>query len=254
MLRTRIIPSLLVQNGELVKTTLFKDPKYIGDPINAIKIFNEKEADEIFLIDIDATTKNKDPNYELIKRIAAECRMPLSYGGGIRTKDQALKLISLGVEKVIVSSAGLYDFKIFEDIKNSIGSQSLAICLDIKKQGSNNYEIRTHNGSKIYTQSILGVIEEVNKINPGELVINCIDKDGTMKGFDLSLANEIKKRISIPLTLLGGCGSLEDIKELIMNCGEATGAAVGSFFVFKGKFRAVLISYPTWEQKNKFNF
>ena len=253
MLRTRIIPSLLIQNGELVKTTLFKDPKYVGDPINAIKIFNEKEADEIFLIDIDATIKNKEPNYELIKRIAAECRMPLSYGGGIKTNDQALKLISLGVEKVIVSSAGLYNFNIFEDITNSIGSQSLAICLDVKKQ-DNNYEIRTHNGSKAYTKSLFSVIEKVNEINPGELVINCIDKDGTMEGFDISLAVEIKKRISIPLTMLGGCGSLEDIKKLIINCGEATGAAAGSFFVFKGKFRAVLISYPTSEQKNKFLF
>ena len=253
MLRTRIIPSLLIQNGELVKTTLFSDPKYIGDPINAIKIFNEKEADEIFLIDIDATTKNKDPDYELIKRIANECRMPLSYGGGIKTNDQALKLISLGVEKVIVSSAGLYDFNIFKDITNSIGSQSLAICLDLKKQ-DNNYEIRTHNGSKAYTKSLFSVIEKVNEINPGELVINCIDKDGTMKGFDINLDVEIKKRISIPLTILGGCGSFEDIKKLIINCGEATGAAVGSFFVFKGKFRAVLISYPTLEEKNKFIF
>lgn len=250
MLRPRIIPCLLIQDSGLVKTVRFKDPKYVGDPINAVKIFNEKEADELIVVDIDATVNGKEPNYKQIANLAAECRMPLCYGGGISTPEQARKIIALGVEKVAISSAALANPELITRIADEIGRQSVVVVLDHKKRLlGKQQDVWTHNGKRNTKRSVLDVAVEMEKFGAGEIVINSIDNDGQMKGYDVELAVELRKVVSIPVTILGGGGSLEHIGAVISACG-VVGVAAGSFFVFKGPYRAVLISYPNAEQKD----
>lgn len=251
MLRPRIIPCLLIQDGGLVKTVKFKDPKYVGDPINAVKIFNEKEADELIVIDIDATVNNVEPNYKQIANLAAECRMPLCYGGGIRTAEQAKKIIALGVEKVAISSAVLENPALITQIAEEIGSQSVVVVLDYKSRMlSKAIDVWTHNGTRNTKRSVLEVALEVEKLGAGEIVINSIENDGRMKGYDIDLALKLRQSVHIPITILGGGGSLEDMRSVVAACG-VVGVAAGSFFVFKGSYRAVLISYPSAQQKDE---
>jgi len=250
MLRPRIIPCLLVKNGGLVKTVRFGNPKYVGDPINAVRIFNEKEVDELFVADIDATVQGREPDYTMIKNLAAECRMPLCYSGGVRTVEQIQRIISLGVEKVAVSSAAVHDPKLLSDAAKMVGSQSVVAVMDVKKSQANcNYEIWTHNGSKPTGKSPAEFARQVESLGAGEVVINSIDNDGMMKGYDLALVRTIRESINLPITVLGGAGSLKDIRELI-NIFGIIGAAAGSLFVFKGVYRAVLINYPSRSEKD----
>jgi len=250
MLRPRIIPCLLIQDGGLVKTTRFKEPKYVGDPINAVKIFNEKEADELIVLDIDASVKGVEPNYKQIAHLAVECRMPLCYGGGIRTAEQAKKIISLGVEKVAISAAAMNDPLLVTRIAEEIGRQSVVVVLDYKQRLlSKNQDVWTHNGTRNTKRNVLDVALEMERLGAGEIVINSIDNDGRMKGYDVSLAAKLRKTINIPITVLGGGGSLEDMHKVVAECG-VVGVAAGSFFVFKGPYRAVLISYPSDKQKD----
>ena len=249
MLRPRITPCLLVRNGGLVKTVHFGEPKYVGDPINAVKIFNEKEADELIVLDIDATAQGAQPNFRLIAQFAAECRMPLCYGGGIKTVEQAKAIIGLGVEKVAISSAALESPRLISVIAEEIGSQSVVVVLDVKKRlAAGDYEVWTHNGQKNSGMSPVQIAQEAESHGAGEIVVNSIDNDGQMKGYDLELALWVRKAIRLPLTVLGGAGSLADIGRLIAACG-VVGAAAGSLFVFKGSYRAVLINYPGQGQK-----
>lgn len=248
MLRPRIVPCLLVHEGGLVKTQNFRTPKYVGDPINAVKIFNEKEADELMVLDIDATVLGCEPNFKLIAQLAAECRMPLSYGGGIKSVEQANRIIGLGVEKVAVSSAALTAPELVTSIAAGIGRQSVVVVLDVKKTFSGNYEVYTHNGLRGTGRSAIDVARQAEQLGAGEIVINSIDRDGQMKGYDLILAARVREAVSLPMTVLGGAGSLADIGELIGSCG-VVGAGVGSLFVFKGSYRAVLINYPDPAQK-----
>lgn len=251
MLRPRIIPCLLVQDGGLVKTVKFKDPKYVGDPINAVKIFNEKRADELIVVDIDATSKGLEPNYKMISNLAMECRMPLCYGGGIRTVDQARKIISLGVEKVAISSAALDDMSLITEIAEEIGKQSVVVVLDVKKRLlGRNFDVWTHNGTRNTKKEFIEVAREVEKRGAGEIVINSIDEDGKMTGYDLDLARRLREAVKIPVTILGGAGSLDDIGKVIQACGTV-GVSAGSLFVFKGPYKAVLISYPDIHQKDE---
>ena len=250
MLRPRIIPCLLVHEGGLVKTTGFKDPKYVGDPINAVKIFNEKEADELVVLDIDATVKGAEPDYRLIAHLAAECRMPLCYGGGVRTAEQAKRIIGLGVEKVSISAAAIAEPDLISRIAGEIGSQSVVVVLDVRKRMlGKDYEVWTHNGRTNTKRSALDVAVQVQALGVGEIVVNSIDDDGKMKGYDLTLASRLRQALHVPLTVLGGAGSLADIGKLIETCG-VVGAAAGSLFVFKGSYRAVLINYPNPSQKD----
>ncbi|MBZ9782642.1 AglZ/HisF2 family acetamidino modification protein [Pseudomonas sp. REP124] len=251
MLRPRIIPCLLIQDGGLVKTVKFKDPKYVGDPINAVKIFNEKEADELIVIDIDATVNNAEPNYKQIANLAAECRMPLCYGGGIRTAKQAKEIIALGVEKVAISSAALDNPALITQIAEEIGSQSVVVVLDYKSRMlSKACDVWTHNGTRNTKRNVLDVALEVEKLGAGEIVINSIENDGRMKGYDIDLAQKLRQTVHIPITILGGGGSLGDMRNVVDACG-VVGIAAGSFFVFKGAYRAVLISYPSAQQKDE---
>lgn len=251
MLRPRLIPCLLVHNGGLVKTVGFKDPKYVGDPINAVKIFNEKEADELIVLDIDATANKAEPDYKLIAQLAAECRMPLCYGGGVRTAEQAKKIVGLGVEKVAVSAAAIEDSTLISRIAREIGRQSVVIVLDVKKRlPGMDFEVWTHNGR---TNTKLNAVEMASKaeaLGAGEIVVNSIERDGRMNGYDLALAARLRQTLRVPITMLGGAGSLDDIGKLVSTCG-VVGAAAGSLFVFKGAYRAVLINYPAPAQKDE---
>jgi imidazole glycerol-phosphate synthase subunit HisF len=245
MLRPRIIPCLLVHRGGLVKTVKFKDPKYVGDPVNAVKIFNEKETDELAVFDIDATVNGVEPNFRLIGQLAVECRMPLCYGGGVKTVEQASRIISLGVEKVALSSAASENPQLISSIAREIGSQSVVVVLDVKKKMfGRGHEVYTHNGSRSAHRQVLEAAKEAERLGAGEIVVNSIDLDGTMKGYDLELARQLQSELGIPLTILGGAGSLAHIEQLISACG-VVGAAAGSLFVFKGPYRAVLINYPS---------
>jgi cyclase len=248
MLRPRIIPCLLIHDDGLVKTVQFKDPKYVGDPINAVKIFNEKEADELIVLDIDATANGRDPNFRLIAQFAAECRMPLCYGGGVRTTEHAKRIISLGVEKVAISAAAVANPSLISHIASEIGSQSVVVVLDVKTSPSGKQEVWIHNGSKNTGKSPIELACRAAALGAGEIVINSIDRDGQMKGYDLGLAKELREAVRLPISVLGGAGSLDDIGQLFETCG-IVGAAAGSLFVFKGALRAVLISYPSPHEK-----
>jgi len=250
MLYPRIIPCLLVHNKGLVKTVKFKDPKYVGDPINAVKIFNEKEVDELIVVDIDASSSGHEPDYKMIENIAAECRMPFCYGGGIKTVEQAQRIFNLGVEKIAISSAAVDDPSIVSRLAERVGNQSVVVVLDVIKKNFNRYELYTLNGKHSTDIDPVSFASELEKRGAGEIVVNSIDLDGTMRGYDLSLINRIRDAISIPLTVLGGAGSLDDIGKVISDHG-IIGVAAGSLFVFKGKFRAVLINYPTENEKEE---
>lgn len=250
MLRPRIIPSLLIQDNGLVKTVNFKNPKYVGDPINAVKIFNEKAVDELAIFDIDATVKGLEPNYSLIERIANQSRMPLCYGGGVKTVEQAQRIFGLGIEKIALSSAIIDNPHLITDISQRVGSQSVIVVLDVKKKLFGGYEVYTHNGKKGTGVNPFKFIQEVQQLGAGEIVLNSIDQDGVMKGFDVGLIDKAREQTSLPMTVLGGAGSLDDIKKII-DKHNIIGVAAGSLFVFKGIYKAVLINYPLKEEKEK---
>jgi cyclase len=254
MLRSRIIPCLLVHNNGLVKTVNFsvENGKYVGDPINAVKIFNEKYVDEIMVLDIDATVQGREPDYKMIKNVATECRMPLCYGGGVTTVEQVRKIIKLGAEKVAVSAAALANPDLLRQMSEAVGSQSIVLVLDIAKKknlfGGSHYEIFTHNGKKKTGKSLYDFLHEIKDIPHGELVVNNIDLDGLMTGYDLDMCNRVRELTDLPLTFLGGAGSYDDLNKLVSRF-KVIGAAAGSTFVFKGKYKAVLIQYPMPDEK-----
>ncbi|QDW39788.1 imidazole glycerol phosphate synthase subunit HisF [Bradyrhizobium sp. KBS0727] len=244
MLRPRIIPCLLVHNGGLVKTVAFKEPKYVGDPINAVKIFNEKQADELAVFDIDATARGAEPDFKMVANLAAECRMPLCYGGGVKTVAQAKRIIGLGVEKIAISSAAIETPELVSAAAQEIGGQSVVVVIDAKKDSRTGSDLAwTHNGTRNSGRSVIEMALEAESRGAGEIVVNSIDNDGRMKGYDLALARSVRQAVKLPVTLLGGAGSLAHIGELVASCG-VVGAAAGSLFVFKGPYRAVLINYP----------
>lgn len=253
MLRPRIIPCLLLHRGGLVKTQGFKDPKYVGDPINAVRIFNEKEADELMVLDIDATVNRVAPDFALIAKLAAECRMPLCYGGGVTTAEQAARIVDMGVEKVAVSAAAIAKPYLLTEMAAAVGRQSVVAVLDVRKRTglfAKGYELCTHNGKTVHKLDPVAFSKQLQDAGAGEIVINSVDRDGLMQGYDLDLAMQFKQALKVPVTFLGGAGSLGHMGELISNLG-VVGASAGSLFVFKGKYRAVLINYPTPDQKIK---
>lgn len=248
MLRPRIIPCLLVHDKGLVKTVRFKDPKYVGDPINAVRIFNEKEVDELVVLDIDASVNDREPDYKMIENLAAECRMPLCYGGGIKNAQQAQRIFSLGVEKIAMSSAVIENESIIKEIGDIVGIQSVIVVLDVKKKLLGGYEVYIRNGTKATGKNPVQYAKHLQDLGVGEIILNSIDNDGVMKGFDLSLIEKLREVLHIPLTVLGGAGSLEDIKKVIQKFG-VLGVSAGSLFVFKGVYKAVLINYPNRNEK-----
>ena len=251
MLYPRIIPCLLIHNKGLTKTVKFKEGKYVGDPLNAVRIYNEKEVDELIVLDIDASVTNTEPDYQRIEKMAKECRMPLCYGGGIKTTEQARKIFAYGVEKIAISSVAVEHPEVVTEMASAVGNQSVVVVMDVhKRKFTGKYELYTHNGTKSTGLNPVTFAKEMQRRGAGEIVINSIDNDGMMQGYDMKLIESVKKEVSIPVTVLGGAGSLEDIGSVINKFG-IMGVAAGSLFVFKGKYKAVLINYPNPEEKEK---
>ena len=243
MLRSRIVPSLLMQDGGLLKTIRFRGGKYVGDPINAVKIFNEKEVDELCLFDIGVEGRVTEPNFNLLEKIAREAAMPLCYGGGVKSVQDAIRLVSMGFEKVSLSSAAIDDPKLIKAVASAIGSQSTVVTLDVKKRKlSKRYSIYTSNGSRKRDVDFLELLKAIESLGAGEIIVNSIDRDGTMTGYDLNLARLVRDAIALPFTMIGGASSSEDMSDLIREVG-VVGVGVGSAFVFKGPYKAVLITY-----------
>jgi cyclase len=249
MLRPRIIPCLLIKNGGLVKTVNFKNEKYVGDPINVVKILNEKEVDELIILDISCTKEKRDINFKLLENIASECRMPLCYGGGVNNISQVNKLVNMGVEKIAINSSLFTDIEFVKQCVNIVGTQSIVAILDVRKKNGK-YFIYTHNGTSNTNLDLFEYSVIISKLGIGELVVNSIDLDGTLLGYDFEIVDKIKKVLNIPFTVLGGASSHDNIKELFQKHGNV-GAGVGSLFVFKGIYKAVLVNYPTLEEKFK---
>ncbi|MDF2436732.1 MAG: imidazole glycerol phosphate synthase subunit HisF [Bacteroidota bacterium] len=243
----RIIPILLLKGTGLYKTLKFKEPKYIGDPLNAVKIFNDKEVDELIILDITASLENKKPNYELLYQMAGECFMPLGYGGAVSSIEEIRKLISMGIEKVSINSNAVkLDF--IREAADVFGSSTIVVSMDVKKNFWGKYEVYTKSGTSNTKMEASKFAVEINKAGAGELLVNSIDRDGVMQGYDLDLIKSISGEIDIPLIACGGAGELNHFKQAV-NAG-ASAAAAGSMFVFHGKHRAVLISYPEQSEIN----
>ena len=240
---TRVIPALLLHKGGLVKSFRFRDYKYVGDPINAVKIFNEKEVDEIVLIDIDATRDGRPPNFDQIIEVASEAFMPLSYGGGITNIEQIKRILHGGVEKIIINKAAHANPLLIEEAARLFGSQSVVISIDAKKTLMRGYKIYTDNGARKTSLSPIEFAKQMEESGAGEILLNCIDADGTYNGYDLALLKSVVSAVNIPVIIQGGAGSVEDFIKA-KQCG-ASAVAAGSMFVFQRPHQAVLISYPT---------
>lgn len=244
MIRPRVIPALLLQGQGLVKTVKFKDPTYLGDPINIVRIFNDKEVDELVFLDINATNENHPPAFEMLANITSECFMPLGYGGGIRSMEDIKRLLSLGVEKVILNTSAVEIPELVRAVADYAGSQAVVISMDIKKNLLGRYEVRTRGGRGGTGLDPVKHAVEMEKQGAGELFLNSIDRDGMMQGYDIELIRSISSAVSIPVVACGGAGKLQDLADVI-KLGGASAAAAGSLFVFQGPLRGVLISYPS---------
>ena len=242
MKRIRIIPVLLIKKDGLVKSVQFKNHKYVGDPINAVRIFNEKEVDEIVLLDISATAEKRPPNILRIKEIASEAFMPLAYGGGITTVDEIKDLITAGVEKVVLNTVAVNKPSIITEGANWIGSQSIVVSMDVKKNWLGKYKVYSNNGTKNTDLDPVDFAKQVEAAGAGEIFLNSIEKDGTFEGYDVNLIKKVSESVNIPVVAIGGAGSLQDFTSAIQH--GASAAAAGSLFVFQRPHRAVLISYP----------
>ena len=242
-MRTRLIPLLLLSNGGFYKTEKFGSPKYLGDPMNIIKIFNEKEVDELIVLDIDATREGTAPDLQTLQDISEECFCPLSYGGGITDVETAIQIVAIGFEKIIVNSAAFHRSEIISDLASVLGRSSVVGSIDVKKNWRGVGQVFVNGGQTKISASPVEWAKELEDRGVGEICINSIDRDGTMTGYDLDLIQRIVDAVDIPVIAAGGAGSMQDIRDAIRTAG-ASAAAAGSFFVFQGKHRAVLLSYP----------
>lgn len=246
MLRTRVIPVLLFSNSGLVKSINFKNYTYVGDPLNAVKIFNEKEVDEIIFLDIDASAKKLEPNFTLIESLATECFMPFCYGGGITSIEQIQKIFSLGAEKVSLNTAARKTPELIKEAVELFGSQSIVATVDIKRNFFGKQLVYDHIQKKTLKISLVDHIKYLESLGVGEIMINDVDKDGMLSGYDLEMLSEARLGCKVPLIACGGAGSLEDFKKA-KEIANVSAVAAGSFFVFQGKHKAVLITYPNYQ-------
>ena len=237
----RVIPTLLLKDKGLVKTVNFKNPNYLGDPINAVRIFNEKEVDELVLLDILASSEKREPNYSWIKDIVSESFMPIGYGGGINNIEQIKKIFDLGVEKIIMNTAA-FDLNLINQAASIYGEQSIVVCIDAKKSFFGGYNVYGRSGQEKYKLSPDAFAKNVVNSGAGEIIIQSIDNEGKMKGFDLILTKLVSSAVNVPIVASGGAGSVQDLKEAII-IGGASAVSAGSLFVYKGKHNAVLINY-----------
>jgi len=247
MLRARVIPCLLLKDKGLVKTIKFREPRYVGDPINAVWIFNRKEVDELIFLDIMATREGRQPPIELVSTISDQCFMPLTVGGGIRTLDDIKGLLNAGAEKVAINSYAMENPMFIQKASEFFGSQSIVVSIDARKHRDHSYEVYTHGGMKPTGFDPATFAVQMEQLGAGEILLNSIDRDGTMEGYDIDLIKKVSKAVNLPVIACGGAGSLAHLAEAIKS-GHASGVAAGSFFVFHGRRRAVLINFPTKEE------
>ena len=247
MFRSRVIPCLLLSDSGLVKTVKFGTPKYIGDPINAVRIFNDKEVDELVVLDISATRAVRGPRFDMIREIAAECFMPLTYGGGVRTIEQMDRLFRSGVEKVSLNSEVFCTPQLVREAARRFGAQSVIVSIDVRRNWMGRYRVWSDGGRKDSGLDPYDHARQMVDLGAGEILVQSIDRDGTMDGYDLDLVRRITSSVSVPVVACGGAGKFEDLSRVIRDAGAAA-AAAGSLFVFHGKHRAVLISYPTQQE------
>ena len=247
MRRIRVIPVLLIQNGGLVKSIQFKKHIYIGDPINAVKIFNEKEVDEIVILDISASKDKRKPKFEQISEIAGEAFMPLAYGGGITAIEEVKEILNQGAEKVIINSSALDKQSLITEIAAQFGSQSVVVSIDVKKDWLGRYKVFRNNGTKNTRKCPVDFAREIQEAGAGEILLTSIDNDGMFQGFDIALVKQIANAVNIPVIACGGATEVADFVEVI-DKGNASAVAAGSMFVFQRPHRAVLISYPSQEK------
>jgi len=250
MLRTRVIPVLLLQESGLVKGQQFKNHKYVGDPINAVKIFNEKEVDELVFLDVSATDENREPDFELIADIASEAFMPFAYGGGVKTVEQVERLFSIGVEKAIINSAAFYNPDLVKDAAKVSGSQSVVVSIDVKKSLFGSYEVYVNNGRAKTKLDPVIYAKQMQDYGVGELIVSSIDREGTGKGYDINLLEMVANAVDVPVVGLGGAGCVQDLADA-KNKTAVSGLAAGDLFVFHGKHKAVLITYPKYSELEK---
>jgi len=246
-MRNRIIPCLLLRNNGLIKTIRFKDSVYIGDPINAVRIFNEKEVDELIFLDIDATREKREPSLSIIRKIAEECFMPFSYGGGVETLQQIEEIIKSGAEKIVINTNAFLKKGFIKEAATRFGSSTIVVSMDIKKKLIGGYSVHLNGGRNNTGKNPVDYSKEMEDQGAGEIFINSIDRDGTMEGYDIELIKSVSGVVSIPVIACGGAGRNDDLRKAIKE-GGASAAAAGSLFVFHGKRRAVLITYPSYNE------
>lgn len=245
MLHARVIPCLLLRNGGLVKTVKFSNPRYIGDPINAVRILNDKEVDELVFLDIGDRTAVSGPNYELLADIASEAFMPFGYGGGITTLDQVQRLYAMGVEKVILNTAAADTPSLITEAASLAGCSGVVASVDVKRNWMGRYSVWVRSGKRDLKRDPVTYAQELEQRGAGEILLNVIDRDGTMEGYDLDIIQRVAGAVSIPVVAAGGAGALHHFREAVDH--GASAVAAGSLFVFHGKHRAVLITYPEYE-------
>lgn len=246
----RIIPVLLLDNKGLYKTVKFKDPKYVGDPLNAVKIFNEKEVDELIFLDINASVQGRKPNLDYLANIASECFMPLCYGGGIRSIVDIKQVIGTGIEKVSLNSIAIENPAFIREAADTFGSSTVCVSIDVKKNFWGKYEVFTKGKTKPAISDPVAFAVEMNRRGAGEILLNSVDRDGTMEGFDTEIIKRVASEVDIPVIACGGAGNVADLHAAYAQ-GKASAMAAGSMFVFHGKHRAILISYPDQETLKK---
>jgi cyclase len=244
MLRTRVIPCLLLRGEGLVKTIRFKEPRYVGDPTNAIRIFNDKEVDELILLDITASREGRGPAFGAIRDFASECFMPVGYGGGIRSLADAREVLALGIEKVILNTMALHRPELVAEISREFGAQAVVVSIDARKKLLGGYEVMAAGGTQKTGIAPVEHATRMVELGAGEIFLNAIDRDGTGAGYDIALLRSVAQAVPVPVIACGGAGSLADFGAAVSD-GHASAVAAGSMFVFHGKHRAVLISYPS---------
>lgn len=243
----RVIPCLQNDGGRVVKTTRFRDSSYVGDLINSLRIFNEKEVDEIAVVDIAATRAGRGPNFELINQMASECFMPLAYGGGISSEAEIKEIIKLGVEKVILNTAALENLDLIRKASKAVGSQSIVVSIDVKRGWFGGYKVFTRSGTKRVSNDLTSTLDAVSAAGAGEILLNAIDRDGTFLGYDHELIKAVTEKTTLPVIAGGGASDTEDLVRAVELSG-ASAVAAGALCIYRGPHRAVLLSYPSAKQ------
>lgn len=250
MLRHRVIPVLTIDDRRLVKTIRFKSPRYLGDPLNAVRLFNEKEVDEIVILDIGATRRSREPDFEFIADLASECFMPMAYGGGITTMEQVVRAIGLGVEKVVLNTSAVERPALITEAARVYGAQAVIAAIDVKRTWLGKRVAMTRSGTRSTGRDPVELAKALEQAGAGELLVTSIEHDGMMQGYDLGLIRDIASAVSVPVIACGGASTVDDLR-LAVRDGGASAASAGSLFVYQGKHRAVLVNFPSQDVRDR---